>query len=217
MDGKIVTIVPDADEFTICLSNLSNKKTYPVTPNVKNKIILPDTLNNLSYLIRSYNTGSKCSYIDVTNLDLKNTFRSLYYTFSNSALQEIVFPKDYIIKPTNIYAAFSSAPLTDLDLSNFDFSEILASIDASFTFMNCTKLKNLAFGTNLKVSLSFSQSPLTLESAISVLQGLAEVDTVQTVTFKATTYNELMSTDNSEYLELIDDVINNKGWTIASA
>ena len=121
--------------------------------------------------------------------------------------------------------------LTSLDLSSFNTSAVtdmsgmfglcssLTSLDKftvntnNVTSMNsmfdgCYSLTDLKFGTNLKVSLSLSDSPLTHASALSVLNGLAAITTSKTITFKATTYSTLTAAE----IKTATD----KGWTITS-
>ena len=93
--------------------------------------------------------------------------------------------------------------LVSLDLSSFDFSKVNNAVNM---FCNCESLTDLKFGKNLKVSLNLNESPLTHESAMSVIDGLAEVKEQQTLTFSQKTYNTL----TAENIKLATD----KNWRI---
>ena len=94
--------------------------------------------------------------------------------------------------------------LLTLDLSNFDTSAVTSM---GSMFSSCRGLTNLEFGHGCKTSISFSYSPLTNTSAMSVINGLDEVSATHTVTFKATTYDTL----TEEQIALATS----KGWTVA--
>ena len=68
--------------------------------------------------------------------------------------------------------------LTSLDISGFDFSNVKNVEDM---FIDCENLANLKFGKNLKKSIDLHFSPLTHKSALSVIDGLAEVEEQQTL------------------------------------
>ena len=82
--------------------------------------------------------------------------------------------------------------LTSLDLSNFNFKK---AKNVNKMFANCSSLTDLKFGKNLKVSLDLSDCPLTYESALSVIDGLAKVEEQQKLTLSKTTYKSLTAED----------------------
>ena len=96
--------------------------------------------------------------------------------------------------------------LTSLNISSFNLSAV-TNVDNMFN--ECSSLTDLQFGTNLKVSLDLSDSPLTHTSALSVLNGLATITTSQSITFKASTYSTLTAAE----IKTATD----KGWAITSA
>lgn len=124
------------------------------------------------------------------------------------------------------------AALTSLNLSNFDTSKVK---DLSFMFAYCSKLASLALGSNfdtskattvinvfancsalttitgclknLAVSVSLSASPLDHDSAVRIINGLANVTKAKTLTLSSTTKNTLSATEKA--------VLVNKGWTLA--
>lgn len=79
-----------------------------------------------------------------------------------------------------------------VNLSEFDFSNIT---DTTNMFYGCTSLTDLKFGKNLKVSLDLSDCPLTHNSVISVIDGLAKVDEQQVLTFSNETYDTLTKSE----------------------
>lgn len=61
-----------------------------------------------------------------------------------------------------------------------------------YPFAFCSNLKNVIGSlSGIKMDLSLNVSPLTNESAMIFINGLATVDKAKTITFKATTYNTL--------------------------
>ena len=79
-----------------------------------------------------------------------------------------------------------------IDLSSFDFKKVE---DVRYMFDSCKSLTDLNFGKNLKVSLDLGACPLTYESALSVLNGLAKVEEEQELTLSKATYNTLALED----------------------
>ena len=108
---------------------------------------------------------------------------------------------------TSLADAFSyQGGLTSLDKFTVNTNNV-TSMNSMFD--GCYSLTDLKFGTNLKVSLSLSDSPLTHASALSVLNGLAAITTSKTITFKTATYSTLTAAE----IKTATD----KGWTIRSA
>lgn len=131
---------------------------------------------------------------------------------------------------SNMFTVCSA--LTELDLSKFDTSNIN---DMGGMFNGCKNMKKLSLGSkwnaakvktinmmfnnctslttingalsNLGVSLSLSASPLNHDSAVRIINGLANVTTAQTLTLSSTTKSTLSATEKA--------VLINKGWTLA--
>ena len=93
--------------------------------------------------------------------------------------------------------------LISLDISSFDFSN---AENVLGMFSECTSLKNIQFGKGLKKSIDLHWSPLTHESALSVINGLAVVDEQQEILLKNETYRTLSADD----IQLIES----KNWKI---
>ena len=82
--------------------------------------------------------------------------------------------------------------------------------NAGNCFVECKKLKNIIVEGVIAVSVSFAQSPLTRESALSVINHLKDISgtgTTLTVTFSSTTKALLTDEDKA--------IATQKGWTIA--
>ena len=84
--------------------------------------------------------------------------------------------------------------LKSLDISNFDFSKIKPYCTAGM-FEACTSLTDLKFGNNLKTSLDLSDCPLSYESALSVINGLAKVINGKSIYFSEEVYDQLSTED----------------------
>ena len=95
--------------------------------------------------------------------------------------------------------------LTSLDISGFDFS----NVNNNFSMFDyCTSLTDLKFGKNLKQSIYLSDCPLTHESALSVIDGLAKVNEQQDIAFSDETYATL----SKEEIQ----IIKNKNWNLTN-
>lgn len=224
--GKSIIVTAPTDTVDLTINGV--KKTYAVTPNVPSKIVIDQSITSLNAFARQIHLLD----IDLSNLDCSN-LTTMYSAFWSSDTNSIVLPSD-LSKCKNFKIAFRANNieridfsntivntsditsfeqmfstcrfLTYADISNFDFN---SATTTSNMFYNCHVLTYLKFGKNLKVSIDLSFSPLSHESALSVINGLAEVTTPQTVTFKAITYNTL--TDEEIALAT------SKGWSVVSA
>ena len=93
--------------------------------------------------------------------------------------------------------------LKALDISSFNFTNVKNVIDM---FYYCFSLTDLKFGKNLKISIDLSDCPLTHESVLSVIDGLAEVEEQQTLWLNCKNYDQLTDEDIS--------FANSKNWKI---
>lgn len=83
-----------------------------------------------------------------------------------------------------------------------DFSNVS---NASFAFAHCTSLTDVGGFIDLRVNIDFSDSPLTHDSALNIIDNLAVWDGHK-VTFKKTTFNTLTPAEIAKATD--------KGWTI---
>lgn len=105
---------------------------------------------------------------------------------------------------TNLFG--SCYELNTLNIDGWDFS---TGISFSGTFSSCRNLKNV-IGTisGISANLDLSAAPLTNDSAMVFINGLAQTSLSRTLTFSTTTYNTL--TDEQKA------IASSKRWTIAS-
>lgn len=88
-----------------------------------------------------------------------------------------------------------------------DFSDATAFTNFTTSATSLTTITGTM--TGISASIDFSYNPLTHDSAMVVIEGLAQVSTSKTVTFKTTTYATLSEDDIA--------VATDKGWNVASA
>lgn len=174
---------------------------------------------------------------DVSKWDVRK-FQNCYVFFSN--LRNIVRPPDIrnwkLESCTNAFAMFDSnqkmtAPdfslwtfwnisnigamfnecrsIDALDFSSADFSRVT---NLTNTFRLCTSLSRVIGGMrNLKVSVSFSESPLTHDAAVEIIESLFDLAAsglgAQTLTLKASTKETLSDAEIAS--------LTTKGWTLA--
>ena len=105
---------------------------------------------------------------------------------------------------TNMAGMFSCcSSLESLDLSTCDFSNVESMKEA---FNGCSSLTNLKFGKKCKCDLSLTDCPLSRESALSVIDGLAEVSSRKTLLFHEATYTSLTTEEKA--------IATSKGWSV---
>ena len=75
-------------------------------------------------------------------------------------------------------------------------------------FVFCDSLSNLKFGKNLDLSIKLDSCPLTHESVLSVIDGLAQVEKRQVLLLGRKAYNTL----SKEEIKMGDD----KNWLITA-
>lgn len=149
----------------------------------------------------------KCKYLTSLNIssfdtsNVTNMFAMLEFCPSITSLDLSNFDTSNV---TNMMAMFHNcASLISLGISSFDFSKV----ESMFQFLSkCYSLTNLKFGRHLKKDLDLSWSPLTHESALSVIDGLDKVDNKQKIIFK---YNSCVTLSEEDIKKAED-----KNWEI---
>lgn len=224
--GKTILITNSTNSAALTINGVN--KTYETIPNEVTKIIVDEPISSLANFAYRISTIKN---LDLTNLKIDNTVSLRQAFLICSALDSLLLPK---LKVNDLYAAFDQVPkVTSLDLSMVDISNVTAlgytfygatrlkTLDISTwnfnkvtsitttLFLGDTSLENLKFGYNLKTSISFSSCPLTHDSALSVINGLAEVTTTKTVIFKQSTYDTLIEDEIA--------MATDKGWSVVSA
>lgn len=145
--------------------------------------------------------------LDISMIDNRNATNLLYVIDSNNLLEEIKFGKLFTCeKAQNLQGAFKGNPKLNNIHVNFDFgsaTNILSVFAANKALSNITGKIN-----NIKLSITLQECPLTNESAMVFINGLAEVEEPQTITFSKVTYATL----SQEQIKIATD----KGWEVKS-
>jgi surface protein len=151
--------------------------------------------------------------VALTTLDLGN--------FDTSAVTDMSYMFNYCVALTTLdlgnfdtsavtsmsYMFHNCVALTTLDLGNFDTSAVTSM---SYMFNNCYALTTITgVISGIKISLNISHSPLSRESALVIINGLADLTegTAQTLTLSSKT--KVLLTDADKL------IATNKNWTIA--
>lgn len=201
--GKVVKVISDSDTINIRINDVS--KEYDITPDVLSRIVINESITTLVNMCKS---NTNLLTLDLSNLDMTKVTDIGYFVNSCTNLESVILSEATNI--TWLYNAFGSCRnLKSIDMSKVDLGKVTQSSAFSYIFYGCTSLKDLKFGYNLKFSVDFKSCPLSYESALSVINGLAEVTTTQTITFSGIT---------SAYLSAEDVALATaKGWTVVDA
>lgn len=189
--------------------NVQNPLEYAKSVSFRESTFIPNyeislntpALNSLSYAF--YNTtGLKEVKLAGNNsgnvVDFSNSFR-------NSADLESVDLSAFNAKISSGNSAFHTARKLREILGAFDFSECT---NVNTMFQNCNALETVELVANLlKMSISFSASPLLSANSIqSIIDGLAKVETKQTLSLHSTTAAKLT---DEQY-----NILSAKNWQI---
>lgn len=150
---------------------------------------------NMEKMFANYKGASLPWAIDTTN---STTFERMFDQASK--LEEITLSSTY--NATNFSYMFNYSSnlksISTLNLSN--------CTNNTNMFNGCGKLENISFvPETIKISITIPSANLTAESVQSIVNGLAAVETAQTLTLHA----------NTKILQSQIDSANAKGWTIA--
>lgn len=112
-----------------------------------------------------------------------------------------------VSKVRSFYGIFSNCyQLETLNIDGWDFSN---GSSFSSTFSSCRNLKNVIGSiSGIKANLDLSAAPLTNDSAMAFINGLANTSISRTLTFSTATYNTL--TDEQKA------IASSKKWTVTS-
>ena len=166
------------DCYSLTSLNISSFDTSKVT-NIR--MMFNDCTSFTSLDLSNFNTSK------VTDMD-----SMFFYCISLTSLNLSNFDTNSTIDIGSMFKYCKH--LTSLDISSFDFSNT-KYIKHIFAF--CDSLSNLKFGKNLKISIDLSDCPLTYESVLSVIDGLAELETneLQNIWLSEETYDMLTAED----------------------
>lgn len=147
---------------------------------------------------------SSLKEIDLSNFNTSKTTDISFMFNGCRSLTSLNLSNFDTSNATHMHAMFGYCELlTSLDLSSFDFSNVT---DAIYMFDSCFSLTDIKFGKNLKTSIEFYNSPLSHESALSVIDGLAKVKEEQTIWFSDETVKLLTDEDKKKIAE--------KNWSL---
>lgn len=204
-----ITITANTNSVTLHIINLNNNPAhiYQVKANTPTRILLEEKkITNLYSFIKGQ---TNITAIDLSELSLDGvqSFAETFYGCTN--LTSIIFPKKRIVNSNWRETFYNNNKLKALDLSMIDFSGNYSNATSNFNsmFARCTALTDLKMGYNVQTRIDFSVSPLTHDSALSVINSLSKVQSTQTVIFKKTTYATLTNDEIA--------IATSKGWNVA--
>ena len=146
---------------------------------------------------------TKCKFINIVNM---NT--AFYFA---TKLTEIKFPSDFDASKINSlsYTFSSCEALTDLNIEGWDLGSVK---NTSYMFANSPKITNLKMGYNINYNFSYSHinflTLLTVDSLLSILNGLKDRTNESTLTFELGSKN--LSKLNAEQVA----IATNKNWSL---
>lgn len=146
--------------------------------------------------------------IDLRNADLSEVDNFASIANGNGSLERVYFNKKIELKKGNNFVGmfYGCRKLKEVDMSMFT----LKGNPINNAFTQCVSLTDLKIG-NIETTLNIQDSPLTLQSAIGILDALQEVSTPKTITFSAYT-TSLINASNTALAKVYD--AEQKGWTI---
>lgn len=168
------------------------------------KYVNPD-MSNITSLEAAFYMYENLTSLDLSSLDTSNVTNMKYAfecLYKLKTLDLSYFDTSNVTSMNAMFAGDSA--LTTLNISSFDMSKVE---DVLIMFWGCINLRNLRFGKNCKVDLDLHESPLTHTSALSVINGLAQVPTTRTLILHPTTYSSISSEEVA--------LASSKGWTIS--
>ncbi len=190
-------------------------------------------LSNMTNMSNLFSDCNNLTSVDVSGWDLSNAPYIFGMFYGCKKLASLDLSSWDTSKITSLNTMFHNCEsLTTLDISNFNTEKVTAWCSAFYGCMSlhtlmindlnligvkssdtpfayCNSLANVEGNIyGIKDSISLQWCPLTNDSAMVFINGLEEVTTSKTITFKASTYNTL--TDEQKA------IATSKGWTIAS-
>lgn len=142
---------------------------------------------NISYCFQN------CYFLNIiefpNNKESLQIYSSPGYTFSGCSLIEMLDISFIDLTGKNYQNTFMNCSSLKTLKASFDFK---GTTNVANMFAGCRSLENIIGSiTGLSISLYIDASPLTNESAMVFINGLAEVESPQTITFSAATYATL--------------------------
>lgn len=144
--------------------------------------------------------------IDISNWNTNNIQWCANMFNECRNIKRIVFPKGRMIDKSNGGGASGmfNECINLVTVINFNFT---SSKQADYQdFYGCQKLENVIGSPSYNNTVNLQYSPLDNASAMVFINGLAEVTTAKTITFKASTYDTLTPEQIA--------VATSKGWNV---
>lgn len=162
--------------------------------------------NTVTSMDSTFATMWKCTNLIVNGIDTSN-ITSMKETFYNIYLIENLDISGFnTSKVTNMYWLFAGNHYLQKLSLNFDVSKV---VNMENIFVSCKELTTVTgVFEGTKVDLDLHYSPLTNESAMVFINGLANVGETKTIKFKSSTYNTLTPEQIA--------IATSKGWTVIS-
>lgn len=184
--------IPHHFEYAPTLASMFDGAIFP--DNYEMTLIIPQ-VKSLRYAFRN-TTGLKKVILKGENSNIVN----FGYAFQSNV--EEVDLTEFTAKPDDLTYAFSNTTLKKI-VGDLDFSEITNTGNA---FRNCSSLEEVRIKANtIKLSVQFGYSPnLSAQSVQSIVDGLATVETAQTLTL----HSAVAVSDTQKA------TIQSKGWTL---
>lgn len=163
-------------------------------------------ISNVTSMENMFNGCSRLTSLDVSGFDTKKVsiFSAFFSNCSN--IVSLDLSSFNTLNMSNSYAFFQNCNnLTTIKFNTFHMGSVTYNYNM---FGGCSKLTTITGTiTGIKVNLSLSYSPLTRESALVVINGLANTTAAITLTLSATTKALLTDEDKA--------MVTSKGWTLA--
>lgn len=161
------------------------------------------TFNSYGLYRTFYLCNKLAGEIDLSSVkSISSTYVNCERLFQGTKVTQVVMPRT---KVALNYAFNSATELTYIDTNGMDASIVGATTDI---LRQCTSLATITHGfSGIKVGFDASACPLTHDSAVAIINGLAAVPNTQILKFKSTTYDTLTADEIA--------IAQNKNWQIA--
>ena len=162
---------------------------------------------NATSMYGMFNNCKSLTSLDLSNFNTRNVIYMNGMFNSCSSLTSLDMSNFNTQNVTNMNGMFySCSSLTTLNLGNeFGAGKVT---NVSGMFESCKSLQTITGSIkNLSISLSLSVSPLDHDSAVRIINGLANVTDTQTLALSSTTKATLSEAEKA--------IVIRKGWTLA--
>ena len=158
-------------------------------------------------LSKNTNLSNMCTYAQIERIDqYLNTESCSIFTSAFNGTANLVYLKGICTKNAErVNSMFYDSAIKEIELP-FDFSNVKSGYSSAFQKASALVEVRFVTGT-IKVTILFSSALLSAESIQSIIDGLATVETAQTLTLDATVKAKLTQTQL--------DTITGKNWSLA--